>query len=75
MKHISLTATLILGTLLYGCGEHDGSTAGAWTAEIYPDSAALTESRSLGTFPSYEACLEAAMEELGGDGVFNCSTN
>ena len=44
-------------------------------AEIYPDASALTESRPLGEYPSFDACVEAAMEALGGDGIFNCSTS
>lgn len=75
MKNTFRIATCIFGILLYGCGEQGGSAAGAWTAEIYPDTATLKESHSLGEFPSYEACLEAAMKALGGNGIFNCSTS
>jgi hypothetical protein len=69
-----LIATLIFGTLLYGCGEQSSTAPGPWTAEIQSDPGAPSENRSLGKYPSYDACVQAAMEALGGDGVFNCST-
>jgi hypothetical protein len=74
MKKTFVAATLISGTLLYGCGEQGGSTSGTWTAEIYPDAGALSEMTSLGEFPTYDACVEASMTALGGNGIFNCST-
>jgi hypothetical protein len=66
-------ALLLFGAMLYGCGEHSGSSSRSWTAEIHPDAENPSETQSLGEFPSYEACLEAAIAALGGDGVFNCS--
>ena len=76
MKNTFLVASITFFTLqLYGCGEQPGSTSGGWMAEIYPDASALTESRPLGEYPSFDACVEAAMEALGGDGIFNCSTS
>ena len=73
MKKTLLVATLIFGALLYGCGDKAGSTSEPWMAEIYPDASTPSKSRSLGQFRTYDACVTAAMEALGGDGVFNCS--
>jgi hypothetical protein len=73
MKNHFIAATLIVATLLYGCGEQSSSASGPWTAEIQPDPGALSNSRSLGEFRSYDACVEAAMKALGGNGVFSCS--
>jgi hypothetical protein len=74
MKNNFPAATPIVATLLYGCGEQGGSASRPWTAEVYPDPGALSESRVLGEFPSHDACVAAAMKALGGNGVFNCST-
>jgi hypothetical protein len=73
MKNTIFVATLIFGALLYGCGEQSSISSRPWTAEIHPDAENPSKTESLGEFPSYEACLEAAMAALGGDGVFNCS--
>lgn len=75
MKNTFLVASLTFVTLLYGCGEQQSSTSGGWMAEIHPDAGAPAKSQSLGEFPSYDACVEAAMKALGGDGIFNCSTS
>lgn len=73
MKNAFLFTTLAFGALLYGCSEQGSSASGSWTAEIHPDAGTLSESRSLGEFPSYDDCMKAALEALGGSGVFNCS--
>jgi hypothetical protein len=73
MKNKIFVATLLFGALLCGCGEHSSSSSRSWTAEIYTDAENPSEPHSLGEFPSYEACREAAVAALGGDGVFNCS--
>jgi hypothetical protein len=73
MKNHFIAATLVVATLLYGCAEQSGSASGPWTAEIQSDPGALSKSRSLGEFLSYDACVEAAIKALGGNGVFNCS--
>ena len=73
MKNTIFVATLIFGALLYGCGEQGSISSRPWTAAIHPDAETPSETRSLGEFPSYDACREAAMAALGGDGVFNCS--
>jgi hypothetical protein len=75
MKKTLVATTLTLCTLLYGCSEQASAPTGGWTAEIHPDAANPADVVLVGEFPSYEACMEAAIEALGGDGVFNCSAS
>lgn len=74
IKHIVfLLATAGLSS---GCGDPGGSSSasGSWSGEIYPDMESPSDIRLLGEFSTFDECVHAAMEALGGEGAFSCST-
>ncbi len=74
MKMTHLLVVLATGGLSSACGDHGGSASGPWSGEIYPDMESPSDTRLLGEFPSFDECVHAATEALGGEGAFSCST-
>ena len=71
MLHKLLICILFAMTFtLSGCGDDGGVASGDWVGEVF-DTPNSTTSREVGTFGSYDECIEATMKEAK-IGVFNC---
>ena len=70
----TLGTLCVLGLLLSACGSN------SWESFVYPDKNNLKQHRSLGSFPSLEACRAAArryLADLGAleRGDYECGKN
>lgn len=71
MLHKLLVCILFAATfVLSGCGDDGGAAGGDWVGEVY-DTPNSTTSREVGTYGSYDECIEATQKEAK-TGVFNC---